>query len=177
MQLVKRIGPICLVMALLPAAVFANEGRILATGGLSQIEGSAGGGLVPWAVMAGYGEQGEYGGTVSLTRVDLADYSLGVVAANWSWNNRIEFSVSRGQLDLGTLGLALDAPDAVLRMNTFGMKTRLGGDLIYGQLPQFAFGLQYKDLRDPTIPELVGAQRDSDLDAYLAVSRLFLGAG
>jgi len=176
MQLVKWIGQSLCLVFLLPVFAMANDGRILATGGLTQVEGSAGGGLVPWAVMAGYGEEGEYGGSVSLSRVELADYSLGTVSANWSWNNRIEFSASRGQFNLGTLGIGLDAPDAVLRMNTYGVKARLGGDLIYGDVPQIALGVQYKDLRDPAIPELVGAQRDSDVDAYLAVSRLMLGA-
>ncbi|MDQ2069713.1 DUF3034 family protein [Natronospira bacteriovora] len=168
-------GFLALILTLLSPWAIAQDGRILATGGVTQIEGSAGGGLVPWAVMAGYGAEGEQGGTVSLSHVSLADYRLSTVAANWSWNNRVEVSASRGQFNLGTLGIALEAPDAVLRMNTLGLKTRLGGDLIYGTLPQIAFGVQYKDLRDPTIPELVGAQRDSDVDAYLAVTRLFLG--
>ncbi|HIQ51993.1 MAG TPA: DUF3034 family protein, partial [Pseudomonas pachastrellae] len=29
-------------------------GRLLATGGVTNIEGSAGGGIVPWAVLSGY---------------------------------------------------------------------------------------------------------------------------
>ena len=34
--------------------------RILATGGVTQAEGSAGSGLVPWAVIAGYSHEHEY---------------------------------------------------------------------------------------------------------------------
>jgi len=153
----------------------AEKGRLLATGGLTQVEGSAGGGLVPWALLSGYGEQGQQGGSLSLTRVQLADYSLGTVAAAWSWNNRLELSLNHGQLNLDTLGPLLGDPNAVLRMNTFGFKYRVGGDLIYGAMPQVAVGLQHKRLRDEAIPEAVGAQRDSDTDAYLAVTRLFLG--
>ena len=31
----------------------AGQGRLLATGGATQIEGAAGGGIVPWAVLSG----------------------------------------------------------------------------------------------------------------------------
>ena len=35
--------------------------RLIATSGVSQIEGAAGGGLVPWAVIAGYGTRDQFG--------------------------------------------------------------------------------------------------------------------
>lgn len=164
------------LVALLPVAGSASDGRLLATGGVTQVEGSAGGGLVPWAVMAGYGETGQSGGSVSLTRVDLPNFSLGAAHLNWAWDNRVELSLSRSRFDLGTLGQQLGMPDATLRMNTFGAKFRLTGDLIYGSLPQIAAGIQHKRLRDPAIPSAVGARDDSGTDAYIAVSRLLLGA-
>lgn len=34
---------------------FRNGGRLLLTGGVSTIEGAGGGGLVPWALIGGYG--------------------------------------------------------------------------------------------------------------------------
>lgn len=40
--------------------LWAGE-RLLATGGVMQIEGSAGGGLTPWALIAGYGTREEIG--------------------------------------------------------------------------------------------------------------------
>jgi hypothetical protein len=161
---------------ILPVTGVASDGRLLATGGATQVEGSAGGGLVPWAVMAGYGERGQSGGSMSLTRVDLPNFSLGGAHLNWAWNNRLEVSLSRSRFDLGTLGQQLGAPDASLRMNTLGAKVRLAGDLIYGDMPQIAAGIQHKRLRDPAIPRAVGARDDSGTDAYLAVSRLLLGA-
>ena len=36
----------------------------MATGGATSIEGAAGGGITPWAVLAGYGERGEWAGDV-----------------------------------------------------------------------------------------------------------------
>jgi hypothetical protein len=45
----------------LPALTLADNGRLLATGGVSSLEGAAGGGITPWAVLAGYGEAGKPG--------------------------------------------------------------------------------------------------------------------
>ena len=35
----------------------AGQGKLLGTPGVSQVEGSAGGGLVPWAQLAGYASE------------------------------------------------------------------------------------------------------------------------
>jgi len=40
--------------------------RLLATGGVSQIEGAGGGGLTPWALITGYGTDAQIGGTAFL---------------------------------------------------------------------------------------------------------------
>lgn len=51
-----------LAAMLLPGIAGGGPGqRLLATGGLSTIEGVAGGGLVPMAVISGYGSSGEPG--------------------------------------------------------------------------------------------------------------------
>ena len=52
-----------------PMLASADAGRLLATGGATSLEGAAGGGITPWAVLAGYGERGEWGGDVFATRV------------------------------------------------------------------------------------------------------------
>ena len=38
-----------------------SGGRLLLTGGVSTIEGAGGGGLVPWALIGGYGTRDEVG--------------------------------------------------------------------------------------------------------------------
>jgi hypothetical protein len=154
----------------------AEQGRLIATGGASSIEGAAGGGITPWAVLAGYGEQGEWGSSVFATRVDLPDYRLDVAGLAVSYDNRIEFSYARQRFDLGSLVHKLGLPEDSLRQDVLGVKVRLFGDLIYDQLPQVSLGLQYKHQRDFLIPSLVGARRDHDVEGYLAASRLFMGA-
>ncbi|MBU2038108.1 MAG: DUF3034 family protein, partial [Gammaproteobacteria bacterium] len=49
------------------------QGRLLATSGVTQLEGAAGGGLVPWALISGYSEQGEHSLSAFTTRTDVQD--------------------------------------------------------------------------------------------------------
>ncbi|MCP1375650.1 DUF3034 family protein [Dyella lutea] len=163
-------------LALSPAVAHAGDGRLLATGGVTEVEGSAGGGLVPWAVLAGYGTRDQVGATAFRTRLDLPDYRLDAWGAAFTWHNRVELSVARDRFDLGTLGRAIGLPGAALRQDVTGAKLRLAGDLVYGPWPQLAVGVQRKRLLDFTIPRLVGARRDRGTDVYLAASQVLLGA-
>lgn len=173
---------LCNVIALLLASGVAavelpRNSRILASGGATQLEGQAGGGIVPWAVLAGYGSNDEVGASGFYTHVELSDYALDAFGGAVSFDNRVELSLARQEFDLGTLGDALGLPDKELRQNIVGLKVRLYGDLIYGPLPQLAFGMQYKRNLDFGIPAAVGAERRHDADFYLSATKLWLGAG
>lgn len=163
-------------MACLPGAAWAGEGRLLATGGASQIEGAAGGGIVPWAVLAGYGTRDENGGTAFYTRVDTGDYALDAYGAAWTFRNRLELSIARQRFDLGELQRQLALPWDALEQDIFGAKLRLHGDLVYGHWPQVSVGVQRKRLRDGTLPLAVGARDDAGTDVYVSASKLFLDA-
>jgi hypothetical protein len=166
---------IVFLCALLPALAGAEQGRLLATGGATSIDGAAGGGIVPWAVLAGYGEAQEWGATAFLTRVETGDYRLDVGGAAFAYGNRVELSYARQRFDLGTLARDLRLPDNSLSQDIVGLKLRLFGDLIYDRLPQVALGIEHKRQKDFRVPGLVGAERDEDTEAYLAASRLILG--
>ncbi|MBD8491698.1 DUF3034 family protein [Pseudomonas syringae] len=169
----------CLLGCLLGTLAFqalADNGRLVATGGAGSIEGSAGGGIIPWAVISGYGEEGEWGATASATHVTLPDYTLDVAGVTVSYGNRIEFSYAHQRLDLGTLQRDLSLPEDNLTQDVLGVKVRLFGDLIYDDLPQVSLGVQYKHQNDFLIPSLIGARRDADVEGYLTASRLFMGA-
>ena len=170
------LAPVCF----LPLAASAAGGQLIATGGLTQIEGTAGGGIVPWAVLAGYATADEVGGTVSLTHTLVPDYSLSTLAANYTIHNRVEFSIARQSFTIDS-GNPLQQAFGLggteeLRQDIVGVKVRAFGDLIYGSLPQVSVGAQYKHHRDFDIPESVGARSDSDVDAYISASRLLLAA-
>lgn len=164
-----------LLLGMFTSTALAGEGRLLATGGASSLEGAAGGGITPWAVLAGYGEKGEWGADVFATRVETADYRLDVAGMAVAYDNRIELSYARQRLDLGNLARNLSLPENSLSQDIFGLKVRLFGDLIYDQLPQVSLGIQHKRQKDFLIPSLVGARRDEDTEGYLSASRLILG--
>jgi hypothetical protein len=158
------------------ASAQAEQGRLIATGGASSIEGGAGGGIIPWAVLAGYDEKGEWGANAFATHVHLPDYTLDVAGMAVSYGNRVEFSYAHQRFDLGSLVNKLSLPEDNLTQDIFGVKVRLFGDLIYDHLPQVSLGLEYKHQNDFLIPSLIGAKRDADVEGYLTASRLFMGA-
>ena len=171
-----------LVPVLVQAADIASRdavghaGRLLATGGASTIEGSAGGGIVPWAVIAGYGSEDQWGGAAFATRVDSGDYTLGSAGAAVGWRNRVELGVATQRFGLPTLADALGLPVRTFRQDIVHAKVRIAGDLVYTAMPQVSLGAQRKAQKDFLVPSLVGARDDSGTDVYLAASKLFLGA-
>lgn len=148
---------------------FGGQGKLLATAGLQQVEGAGGGGIVPWATLAGYDTEGETSLTAFATRVSVDDYSLDAWGAAWSWSDRIELSVARHSFDVEALG-------AQIAQNIYGAKVRLWGDVVYGHSPQFSFGVQHKALQDAAIANLLGASDDADTDFYLSATKVHLGA-
>lgn len=153
---------------------FAGNSRILATGGASTVEGAAGGGIVPWAVIAGYGSQGEWGATAFSTQLRVKDYSMNAKGVALSYDNRFEVSYARQTFDLGTLGDALGMSGHQFRQDVVGLKYRVAGDLIYRAWPQLTLGVQHKKHRDFAVPQLVGADRDSDTDFYASAAKVWL---
>ena len=165
-----------LLAATLSAHAYESQtSRFLATGAVTQIEGTAGGGIVPMAVLAGYADREQHGGSAFTSRVKTDDYSLSVFGAAYNWRNRIEFSAAQQNFDLSTLSEALSLGHQELRQNIFGIKVRVTGDLLYTPQPQIAVGVLYKRQLDFNIPEAVGAEQDDDIDVYVAASKLFLG--
>lgn len=161
-----------------PTYAIAGDGRLLATAGVSMIEGSSGGGIVPWATLSGYGTRDELGTVLFATHVDSGDYRLDVQGAALTVGNRLELSLARQRLDLGTLQDRLGLPWNALGQDVVGAKLRLYGDLVYGHAPQVSLSVQYKRLRDGTLPLAIGARDDHGTDVFISASRLFLqGAG
>lgn len=150
-------------------SVFAENSRVVATGGGTTVEGSAGGGIVPWAVINGYASSGEWATTAMVTNVYVDDFSLKVVGASVSFDNRFELSLARQTFDLETMG-------GELGQDILGVKYKVAGELLYTAMPQITFGAQYKRVDDFTIPSAVGAGDDWGIDWYIAASKVFFDA-
>lgn len=164
-----------ILMLCLAAGTALAGGRLLATGGAMPVEGAAGGGLVPWAVLSGYSTPEDTGPSLAYTRVDTDDYTLNTVGLSWNLFNRVELSAARQVFDIGALTPALGFDPGDLEQNIVGMKVRLTGDVVYTAWPQISVGAMYKHADEFAIPAAVGARDSRDMDYYVAATRLLLG--
>lgn len=148
----------------------AGDGKLIGTAGLNQIEGSGGGGIVPWATLAGYDSREQISVNAFTTQVDIDDYRLNVLGVSASFYDRVEVSLAQHRFDLKTLG-------GEIKQNVYGLKYRLYGDVVYSTWPQLSVGVQHKELEDGTIAAAVGADNNnSGTDFYLAATKVHLGA-
>lgn len=174
----SNLSRLITMFALTAPALVAHAGdRLLATGGVTQIEGAAGGGLMPWAVISGYGTDKQIGGSLFYTHAETrGDFKLDTTGVSLGFFNRVEVSASQARF-----GLSDTVPGEQIRLNTLGIKLRVLGDAVYDQdswLPQVSVGAQYKYNEDFNfVPRtLLGAKDRSGVDYYVATSKLFLGA-
>lgn len=151
----------------LAAPAAADFGRLLATGGLTTVEGAAGGGIVPWATLSSYAEEGQWGGTIAYNHGNVRDYQLDVAAATINYDNRWEFSYARQQFALETLG-------GELEQTIYGVKYRVYGDVVYGKAPQISVGALHKKNTTFALPSAVGATADNGTDFYVAATKAWL---
>ena len=162
------------------AGAQAETGKLLLTGGVSSIDGAAGGGLTPWAIIGTNATEGEIGGSAFITNAGTKDYGLNIYGAAIGINDRFELSVAQQDFDTRATGTALGLPGLRLKQTILGAKVRLAGDAVLDSdnlMPQIAVGLQYKTLGstglDATLSAL-GAKR-SGTDFYVSATKLFLG--
>src|SRR5262245_59982246 len=115
--------------------------RLLATGGVAQVEGSAGGGLTPWALIAGLGTDRQTGASAFCTTVSPQEFELNSCGVAVGWRDRVEVSFARQRFDLDKI-----IPDTAIYQSVVGAKVKLLGDAVFDQdrwYPQVAAGLQY----------------------------------
>jgi len=155
-----------------------DEGKLLATGGVSNIEGAGGGGLATWALITGYGTHDGFGVDAHITYLNFPAYSLttwGVAAGLW---DRVELSYARQHFDTEEIGAELGLGHGfAFDQDIYGAKVKLIGDAIYEQdswLPQIAAGVQYKQNDQGLVDRLVGAKSADGVDYYVAATKVFL---
>lgn len=166
----KLLSNALLAIVLALAATTTHAGsRLLATGGVSQVEGAAGGGLSPWGVLTGYASEGEFAVSTFASVAPLRDYRLSAGGVAMNLHDRLELSLARQHLALETLGGNLEQDIA-------GAKLRLFGDLLYHPWGIWSLGVQHKYLADGTLPLAVGARHTRGNDFYLSGSKLVFAA-
>jgi len=147
---------------------------------VTQVEGQAGGGVVPWGLLSAGSP------TVSATWVDTGDYTLSSVALQTSMANWLELSYARITFDTGrhpshdgiilnTDRIATFDPDkewllGKVDVDVIGAKVKLLE--MSDSTPAVALGVQYKETNVTKIfLDAMGAE-DNGLDFYLAATKV-----
>lgn len=168
-------APLPLLVALLTALPFTAQAgdRLTATGGVTQVEGSAGSGLVPWALITGYGTRDQVTASAFATNVSTQGFRLQSQGVGIGILDRVEVSFAQQSFSLGDT-----VPGATIHEDVVGIKLKLSGDAVFDQdspWPQVAVGVQHKHNRDFSfIPKLLGARDGDGTDIYLSATKLFL---
>ncbi|HXC56306.1 MAG TPA: DUF3034 family protein [Rhizomicrobium sp.] len=155
-----------------------DSGKLLATGGVSTVEGAGGGGLATWALITGYGTRDGVSVNAHYTYVGLSDYSLQSPGIAIGLFDRVELSYAWQAFDTQKTGGALGLGNGfTFHQNIVGAKVKLFGDAVYDQdawWPQLAAGLQYKSNDRGAVIAFVGGKSSDGVDFYLTGTRLFL---
>ena len=154
-----------------------DTGKLLLTNGATSVEGSAGGGLATWAVIAGNGTRDAVGVSGHVTIVELPDYGWLSYGVSVGLYDRVELSYARQNIDTLDVGAALGLGQGfTFNQDVFGAKLRLFGDAVYGDalIPQVSVGVQHKRNADDAIVRAIGAGDDEGTDVYLTATKLFL---
>jgi hypothetical protein len=160
------------------SAPLFDQGKLLATGGVSAVEGEGGGGLAGWATISGYGTSHGMGINAHYTYVGLPDYQLISPGVTIGLFDRLELSYAWQAFDTEATGAALGLGQGyTFHQNIFGAKLKLIGDAVYDQdswLPQVSVGVQHKENDRGAIIAAVGGKGSVGTDYYLAATKLFL---
>ena len=184
-------GYLLLPLAVFCAPAFADDAdagsevgisdKLLLTGGVSQLEGAAGGGLTPWAVIGGYGTRDQIGASAFYTRVNVGDYHLDDAGVLIGFHDRFELSYAQQRFDTEAVGAALGLGHGfTFKQDVIGLKVRVAGEAVLDAdraMPQIAVGLQYKKNNQGAVLDLIGAKDDSGIDFYVSATKLFLAQG
>ncbi len=161
---------IALLLVSTSSLCHAATGKLIGTAGLSQIEGSGGGGLVPWATLTGYDSQEQISVNAQYSQANLDNYKLDVLGVSASFYDKIEISIAQHEFELKDAGVDI-------KQHIVGIKYKLYGDAVYSKWPQFSLGVQFKDIDNGEIARAVGAiDSDKGTDIYLAATKVHLGA-
>ncbi len=172
-------------LALAATVAHADTGKLLLTGGVSTIAGSAGGGLTPWAVIGSNATEGEVGFSGYATRAATQDYGLNGYGVAVGLHDRVELSLARQDFDASP-AIALNGiapfgvtPGQHIQMDIVGIKVKVAGDAVLNAdswMPQIAVGLEHKRVRPGSIGsvlDFLGTQT-SGTDVYVSATKLLL---
>jgi len=160
------------------AGELTNGGKLLLTGGVTNVEGAGGGGLASWATITGYETVDGIGANVHATRVGLPDYTFRAYGVSGGYRDRLEVSYTRQDFDTGSTGGKLGLGNGfTFHQDVYGVKLRVLGDAVYDQAsltPQVSVGAQIKHNDRGAIVRAVGGRDADGVDYYVAATKVLL---
>ena len=157
---------------------FTTSSKLLLTGGITNIEGSAGGGLTPWAVIGGYDTKDQIGANAFFTNVRSKDVELRTGGALIGIYDRVELSFAQQKFDTRQVGQLLGIGNGFkFTQKIVGVKVKVAGDAVLEQdswLPQIAVGLQHKENDRGDLLRALGIRSDKGTDYYVSATKLLL---
>jgi hypothetical protein len=170
------------VLALALAPAHAGTDKLLLTGGVTSIDGAAGGGLTPWAVIGSNATEGEAGAAATATVISTRNYDMQVQGVLLGIDDRWELSIARQDFATGSTGRALGLPGLHLKMDIVGAKLRVLGDAVLDSdswVPQVAAGVELKDTHADALKPILQAlgARTGGFDWYVSATKLLLAQG
>jgi hypothetical protein len=155
-----------------------DSGKLLATGGVSDLEGAGGGGLATWALISGYGTRDALGMNGHFTDVELGSYALRAEGVAIGLFDRVELSYTYQSFDTENVGAKLGlGQNFTIDQDVLGAKVKILGDAVYDQdslLPQISAGVQYKHNDKGWLVAAIGGRSADGTDFYVAATKLFL---
>lgn len=154
------------------------SGKLLLTGGVTNVEGAGGGGIASWATITGYETRDGVGGNVHATLVTLPDFQFRAYGAAVGLKDRVELSYARQAFDTQGTGAKLGLGKGfAFHQHVLGAKVRVLGDAVYDQdtwVPQVSVGAQFKKADKGAAIRLLGGQHDEGVDGYISATKVLL---
>jgi len=180
--LTKKFILFCLMITLqlLPARADSpfNQGKLIATGGVTQVEGTGGSGLTNWALITGYGTDKGIGINAHHTVALLNDFTFNSSGIAVGLYDRVELSYAHQWFDTRDAGARLGIGEGfTFDQDIIGAKVRLIGNAVYDQdslIPQISVGANYKKNGDQALVRALGARNDDSYDLYISATKIIL---
>ena len=170
----------CSIFAAGPAYADSPEtgGKLLLTRGVTSVDGTGGGGIVPWALITGNETERGIGASAFITAAHLPDYTLTTFGGAAGFYDRLELSYAHQTFDTGDTGALLGIGEGYeFGQDIFGAKLRIAGDAVYDQdrwMPQVAIGALYKSADDEPLLQALGADSANGTEFYVSATKLIL---
>ena len=177
------LGAIAAATLVVTGTAQADTGKLSLTGGITSIDGAAGGGITPWATIGTMGN--ELGVSAAYTTLRVQDYDFQSYGVAVGINDRFEISLGKQELTLKSVD-ALGAPGGngangqKSNLDIIGLKYRVAGEAILDSdnlMPQISVGVLHKRVSASSVLDsyltAFQAEREGN-ELYASATKLFL---